>query len=105
MSSIKHLREEFRPPEWLIGTIPRKAPYVPQIGDKVMYFRQGHEAYLRTVERRQIYDLGHSFHLPWVKNANLRVSVGMFSVVLCGYCFVVSSAVSVSVLPLLFVCM
>lgn len=33
--------ENFRPPEWLSEVIPRKAPYYPQMGDEVVYFRQG----------------------------------------------------------------
>lgn len=33
--------ENFRPPEWLSEVIPRKAPYYPQMGDEIVYFRQG----------------------------------------------------------------
>lgn len=35
--------EEYKPPEWLSEVIPKKAPYYPQMGDEVVYFRQGHE--------------------------------------------------------------
>ena len=38
--NITELPPEYRPPEWLTATVPRKAPYVPQMGDEVMYFMQ-----------------------------------------------------------------
>lgn len=71
---VTELKEEFRPPEWLTGTIPRKTPYVPQMGDEVMYFRQGHELYLQAVERHKAYPINPNANLPWHKLPNLRVS-------------------------------
>jgi hypothetical protein len=31
--------EAFAPSQWLSETLPKKAPYFPQIGDVLMYFR------------------------------------------------------------------
>ena len=67
------LDERFLPPEWLTGTIPRKTPYVPQMGDELMYFRQGHELYLQAVEKHKSYKISSNISLPWQKNPHLRV--------------------------------
>lgn len=64
---VTELQEEFRPPEWLTGTIPRKTPYVPQMGDEVMYFRQGHELYLQAVQRHKAYEINPNVPMPWDK--------------------------------------
>lgn len=59
---------EFRPPEWITSTKPKKSPYVPQIGDEVVYFRQGHEIYAEAVKSRQAYELDEQ-SLPWNKQS------------------------------------
>ena len=73
MEDITELPEEFRPPEWLTDVIPRKSPYVPQMGDNVMYFKQGHELYLQAVKKRNVYKVDTRKHQPWHSNPNLRV--------------------------------
>ena len=72
-STPVELDQRYLPPEWLTGTIPRKTPYVPQMGDELMYFRQGHELYLQAVEKHKSYKLGSNISLPWHKNPQLRV--------------------------------
>nr|XP_022292305.1 bromodomain and WD repeat-containing protein 3-like isoform X1 [Crassostrea virginica] len=72
MEDITELPEEFRPPEWLTDVIPRKSPYVPQMGDNVMYFKQGHELYLQAVKKRNVYKVDTRKHQPWHSNPNLR---------------------------------
>ena len=57
---------EYSPPEWLSSVKPRKTPYVPQIGDEVVYFRQGHELYIQAVREKQLYELDEKT-LPSVK--------------------------------------
>ncbi|XP_013385977.1 bromodomain and WD repeat-containing protein 3 [Lingula anatina] len=69
---ISELPEQFRPPDWLTDTIPRKAPYVPQIGDEVIYFRQGHELYVKAVKSTKAYDIDPRKNLPWHKNPQIR---------------------------------
>ncbi|XP_028656036.2 bromodomain and WD repeat-containing protein 3 isoform X1 [Erpetoichthys calabaricus] len=54
------------PPSWIIDVIPRKSPFVPQIGDEVIYFRQGHEAYVEAVKRNNIYNINLEKQ-PWRK--------------------------------------
>ncbi|CAL1275181.1 unnamed protein product [Larinioides sclopetarius] len=66
----KKLPERFRPPEWLTDVMPHKAPYVPQIGDEIVYFLQGHELYVQAVKRNRIYDI-YMRSQPWRK-MNLR---------------------------------
>nr|XP_029722575.1 PH-interacting protein-like [Aedes albopictus] len=56
--------EPYRPPEWLSEVIPRKAPYYPQMGDEVVYFRQGHARYLDAVRTKNVYNLGNKCE-PW----------------------------------------
>ena len=74
---ITELPEVFRPPEWLTDTMPHKAPYVPQMGDEVVYFRQGHEQYLKVVVERKAYQVNIKKNQPWHKYPNLRVSWNM----------------------------
>ena len=71
---IKELPDAFKPPEWLTATIPQKAPYVPQMGDEVVYFRQGHEQYLKVVLERNAYAVNPNKYQPWNKHPNLRVN-------------------------------
>lgn len=59
--------EIYRPSEWLSEVIPRKAPYYPQMGDEIVYFRQGHDLYLKTVREKNVYDTGPRSE-PWSKH-------------------------------------
>lgn len=89
---------EFRPSQWITDVIPRKSPFVPQMGDEVgeselgalpdassvvfkggtliffdqvIYFRQGHEAYVEAVCRNALYSINMEKQ-PWNK-MHLRV--------------------------------
>uniref|UniRef100_A0A672I2C8 Bromodomain and WD repeat domain containing 1 n=1 Tax=Salarias fasciatus TaxID=181472 RepID=A0A672I2C8_SALFA len=57
---------EFRPSPWITDVIPRKSPFVPQMGDEVIYFRQGHEAYVEAVTRSELYPINLEKQ-PWKK--------------------------------------
>uniref|UniRef100_A0A7N6A2E5 Bromo domain-containing protein n=1 Tax=Anabas testudineus TaxID=64144 RepID=A0A7N6A2E5_ANATE len=57
---------EFRPSPWITDVIPRKSPFVPQMGDEVIYFRQGHEAYVEAVSRNDLYPINLDKQ-PWKK--------------------------------------
>ncbi|XP_042543164.1 bromodomain and WD repeat-containing protein 1 isoform X1 [Dipodomys spectabilis] len=65
LADLEHLYE-FHPPVWITDTTLRKSPFVPQMGDEVIYFRQGHEAYIEAVRRNNIYELNPSKE-PWRK--------------------------------------
>ncbi|KAJ8679018.1 hypothetical protein QAD02_014805 [Eretmocerus hayati] len=56
--------EQYRFPDWLTETVPKKTPYYPQMGDEVIYFRQGHKRYLQIVKQRGLYQVNQSFE-PW----------------------------------------
>lgn len=56
--------DEYKPPEWLSEVIPKKAPYYPQMGDEVVYFRQGHERYFECITNKKLYQLTGKFE-PW----------------------------------------
>lgn len=71
---IQALLVRFRPSDWLTDVIPRKSPYFPQMGDEVMYFRQGHELYVKAVESRKIYPTDPNKNQAWHKYPSLRVS-------------------------------
>uniref|UniRef100_A0A8C0NLA7 Bromo domain-containing protein n=1 Tax=Canis lupus familiaris TaxID=9615 RepID=A0A8C0NLA7_CANLF len=58
--------EEWFAPQWILDTIPRRSPFVPQMGDELIYFRQGHEAYVRAVRKSKIYSLNLQKQ-PWNK--------------------------------------
>lgn len=61
----------YKPSEWLAETKPRKAPYCPQMGDEIVYFRQGHQLYVNAVQSKKVYEMNHK-DLPWIKT-NLKV--------------------------------
>uniref|UniRef100_A0A0P6ELS4 Wd repeat domain-containing-like protein n=1 Tax=Daphnia magna TaxID=35525 RepID=A0A0P6ELS4_9CRUS len=56
----------FRPSDWLSSTELRRLPFYPQIGDEIIYFRQGHELYVNIVKQKKIYEVNPS-SLPWSK--------------------------------------
>uniref|UniRef100_A0A673CKE0 Bromodomain and WD repeat domain containing 1 n=1 Tax=Sphaeramia orbicularis TaxID=375764 RepID=A0A673CKE0_9TELE len=62
----KEVSNEFRPSPWITDVIPRKSPFVPQMGDEVIYFRQGHEAYVEAVSRSELYPINLEKQ-PWKK--------------------------------------
>uniref|UniRef100_W5M0F5 Bromodomain and WD repeat domain containing 1 n=1 Tax=Lepisosteus oculatus TaxID=7918 RepID=W5M0F5_LEPOC len=62
----REVSNEFRPSAWITDVIPRKSPFVPQMGDEVIYFRQGHEAYVEAVRRGSLYSLNLEKQ-PWRK--------------------------------------
>ncbi|XP_061483645.1 bromodomain and WD repeat-containing protein 1 isoform X3 [Rhineura floridana] len=57
---------EFQPPDWITDIRLRRSPFVPQMGDEVIYFRQGHEAYIEAVRKNHIYKL-NPHKEPWRK--------------------------------------
>ncbi|KAM5333728.1 bromodomain and WD repeat-containing protein 1 isoform 2-T2 [Glossophaga mutica] len=65
LANMEHLYE-FHPPVWITDTTLRRSPFVPQMGDEVIYFRQGHEAYIEAVRRNNIYELNCNKE-PWRK--------------------------------------
>uniref|UniRef100_A0A8D2LLB9 Bromodomain and WD repeat domain containing 1 n=1 Tax=Varanus komodoensis TaxID=61221 RepID=A0A8D2LLB9_VARKO len=79
------LSSEFQPPDWITDIRLRRSPFVPQMGDEVVYFRQGHEAYIEAVRKNNIYKL-NPHKEPWrkmilreqelVKIVGLRYEVG-----------------------------
>ncbi|XP_037533386.1 bromodomain and WD repeat-containing protein 3 [Nematolebias whitei] len=62
----REVSNEFRPSAWITDVIPRKSPFVPQMGDEVIYFRQGHEAYVEAVNRSELYPINLDKQ-PWKK--------------------------------------
>jgi len=83
VTNLSEVPEAFRPTEWLSEVIPRKAPYYPQMGDEVMYFRQGHQLYLNAVRAKNMYEVGPRSE-PWARQT-IRVSHIMWNgtAVLC----------------------
>ncbi|XP_062982693.1 bromodomain and WD repeat-containing protein 1 isoform X3 [Elgaria multicarinata webbii] len=84
-STSLELSCEFQPPDWITDIRLRRSPFVPQMGDEVIYFRQGHEAYIEAVRKNKIYEL-NPHKEPWrkmilreqelVKIVGLRYEVG-----------------------------
>ncbi|XP_068126479.1 bromodomain and WD repeat-containing protein 1 isoform X2 [Hyperolius riggenbachi] len=62
----REILPEWRPSVWITDTTPRRSPFVPQMGDEVVYFRQGHEAYINAVRRSNLSIL-NSLKEPWRK--------------------------------------
>ncbi|XP_038221099.1 PH-interacting protein [Zerene cesonia] len=58
------LPEQYRVGEWLTAVAPRKAPYHPQMGDRAVYFRLGHQRYFEAVAEKDLYKI-HPRDKPW----------------------------------------
>ncbi|CAL8313858.1 unnamed protein product, partial [Boreogadus saida] len=58
--------EEWLPSPWITDTVPRRCPYIPQMGDELYYFRQGHEAYVEMARKKKIYSINPKKQ-PWHK--------------------------------------
>jgi hypothetical protein len=65
---------DFKPPDWLTRTNAQCSPYIPQIGDIVMYFIQGHELYINEVKEKKMYEIDEKT-LPWNKCESIDVSL------------------------------
>jgi hypothetical protein len=83
---------DFQPPYWLTRTTAQCSPYMPQIGDIVMYFIQGHELYINEVKEKKMYDIDEKT-LPWNKCESIDVRIEEFEFVFnieiflgCGMC-------------------
>ncbi|XP_064196631.1 PH-interacting protein isoform X3 [Anguilla rostrata] len=58
--------EEWLPSAWITDTVPRRCPFIPQMGDEVYYFRQGHEAYVEMARKNKIFSINPKKQ-PWHK--------------------------------------
>ncbi|CAH2062052.1 unnamed protein product, partial [Iphiclides podalirius] len=58
------LPEAYRVGEWLTAVTPRKAPYQPQMGDHLLYFRLGHQRYFEAVAEKDVYKINPR-DKPW----------------------------------------
>ncbi|KAM3836751.1 bromodomain and WD repeat-containing protein 1 isoform 2-T2 [Vipera latastei] len=65
-SADQTLSSDFQPPDWITNIRLRRSPFVPQMGDEAIYFRQGHEAYIEAVRKNNIYELNPQKE-PWRK--------------------------------------
>ncbi|CAG9575003.1 unnamed protein product [Danaus chrysippus] len=63
-ASAPDLPEAYRVGEWLTAVSPRKAPYHPQMGDRCLYFRLGHQRYFEAVAEKDLYKI-NSRDKPW----------------------------------------
>lgn len=41
-------------PEWMRKTTRTRFPFIPQLGDLVVYFQQGHRAYVEELKKRKV---------------------------------------------------
>ncbi|KAI5754684.1 hypothetical protein M8J77_010648 [Diaphorina citri] len=55
----------YKPSDWLAEVVPKKAPYYPQMGDEVMFFKQGYQKYVDAVRSKGIYELSRLRSSPW----------------------------------------
>ncbi|XP_041988946.1 PH-interacting protein isoform X2 [Aricia agestis] len=61
------LPEVYRVGEWLTAVSPRKAPYHPQMGDHLLYFRLGHQRYFEAVAEKDVYKVNPR-DKPWERD-------------------------------------
>ncbi|CAG7723230.1 unnamed protein product [Allacma fusca] len=84
VGGLDEIPEQFRPPDWLSEVMPKRSPYFPQLGDDLVYFRQGHELYVNQVENQSIYDVSKKMKklLPYNQIPDLppEISVRVVSI-------------------------
>ncbi|XP_046657264.1 bromodomain and WD repeat-containing protein 3-like isoform X2 [Daphnia pulicaria] len=68
--------EALRPSDLLTPVHSRITPFQPQMGDEVIYFRQGHELYVDAVNQQKHSDL-HLRSLPWLNEQELVKIIGI----------------------------
>ena len=77
---LDQIPPEYLPSSWLAEYIPKKSPYFPQMGDEVMYLKQGHVGYINLVKHRSCYKLNMReqqwLHRDDIQNVEL-VKVGI----------------------------
>jgi len=72
---LEEIPEQYRPCEWLAEVHAKRSPYFPQIGDYLVYYRQGHEHYINEVETKKMYEIPMKLKksLPYVQKPDLEV--------------------------------
>lgn len=72
---VEEIAPEFRPSDWLSIDFPQRSPYFPQLGDDLVYFRQGHELYIKNVEDKKLYQIPKKMKksFPYVVKPELEV--------------------------------
>ncbi|UYV80695.1 BRWD3 [Cordylochernes scorpioides] len=75
---------------WLTDVCPKKSPYVPQVGDEVVYFWQGHLQYVQAVRKAKLYEISLR-SLPWKKKNHLRSLHPLLTLTQQFYCRIMSS--------------
>lgn len=56
--------DDFVPSPWITRTTPVLAPYSPQMGDRVIYCKQGHREYVEAVREANLFRI-RSDHIPF----------------------------------------
>ena len=74
---LEVIPEMYGPSKWFSQIEPKRSPYFPQLGDELVYFRQGHEMYVNEVTDSKIYSFDSKMKksLPYMRNPDLPVSV------------------------------
>jgi len=65
----------FRPSEWLGEVIAKRSPYFPQLGDDLVYYREGNKTYVNKVEKENLYPVPKKLKktLPYIQHPDLEV--------------------------------
>ncbi|KAJ2369891.1 hypothetical protein IW150_005048, partial [Coemansia sp. RSA 2607] len=71
-SAIPRTNTLYRPTDWVMATAPSTVPYRPQIGDFIVYFKEGHQDFWESPSRCS--KLSEK-QLPYVANSSLQAAV------------------------------
>ncbi|ODM99229.1 PH-interacting protein [Orchesella cincta] len=76
-SGLEEVPTLYRPSEWLGEVFPKRSPYFPQLGDDLVYYREGHEAYVNKVEKENVYAVPKKLKkiLPYLQHPDLEAAV------------------------------
>ena len=69
-AELVHRWKEYLPTDWIFMTHQPPTPYHPQVGDEIVYFRQGHEEFLKNLDSEFF-----GRNLPWDQHPGLNDTV------------------------------
>ncbi|XP_023331466.1 bromodomain and WD repeat-containing protein 3 isoform X10 [Eurytemora carolleeae] len=70
-TQLDDIPPEYLPSDWLAQYVPNKSPYFPQMGDEVMYIKQGHIGYINLVKNRNSYRLNMR-EQQWLQREDIK---------------------------------
>ncbi|ORX41927.1 WD40 repeat-like protein [Piromyces finnis] len=70
LKQIKRQKENHDPDDWVYISETHSEPYLPQLGDEVVYIMEGHKQYLEMIP--EVYKKSFSRNYPWTQDFTME---------------------------------